>query len=178
MQPIGGDFGAMNNINALLNQHQISSLHDLHGHGQMLAASQFDPAAASHDDFLDQMLSSVPSSAFHWGDDNSPPEMEEHSTAALESKLRQHQISGGAAKALMLQQQLMLSRSIAAANGGLRSPTGGDGALIPMPLGDHNDVVDGNSFKSASAVSYFLPFFFHSLRRNRSFLLDMLLTAD
>lgn len=178
MQPIGGEFGAMNNINALLNQHQISSLHELHGHGQMLASSQFDPAA-SHDDFLDQMLSSVPSSAYHWGDDNSPPEMEEHSTAALASKLRQHQISGGAAKALMLQQQLMLSRSIAAANGGHRSPTGGDGALIPMPLGDHNDGVDGNSFKSASTVSYLLPFFFfRSLRRNCSFPLDMLLTAD
>ncbi|KAK6156598.1 hypothetical protein DH2020_010846 [Rehmannia glutinosa] len=117
----------------------------------MLASSQFDPAS-SHDDFLEQMLSSVPSSAatsFPWADDHAPPQLDEQSTAVLASKLRQHQISNGAAKALMLQQQLLLSRSLAAANG-LRSPTGADGGLLPMPHGDHNDVVDGNSFKPAN----------------------------
>ncbi|KAK6136429.1 hypothetical protein DH2020_029850 [Rehmannia glutinosa] len=122
----------------------------------MLASSQFDPAS-SHDDFLEQMLSSVPSSAassFPWADDHAPPQLDEQSTAVLASKLRQHQISNGAAKALMLQQQLLLSRSLAAANG-LRSPTGADGGLLPMPHGDHNDIVDGNSFKPANPAQNF-----------------------
>ncbi|KAI3444008.1 hypothetical protein Pfo_000673 [Paulownia fortunei] len=155
MQPVNREFGAMNNINPLLNQHQISSLQEIHHHGQvpqMLASSQFDPPT-SHDDFLEQMLSSVPSSAasFPWADDHAPPLLEEQSAAVLASKLRQHQISNGAAKALMLQQQLLLSRSLAGANG-LRSPTGADGTLLPMTHGDHSDVVDGNSFKSAIPI--------------------------
>lgn len=146
------EFGAMNNINTLFNQHQISSLQEIHHHQQM-----FDPAS-SHDDFLQQMLSSVPSSAaaaFPWAEDHSPPpQMEEQSAAALASKLRQQQISSGAAKALMLQQQLLLSRGFAAGNG-LRSPAGIDGGgLPPMPQVDHNDVVDGNSFNSAYTVSF------------------------
>lgn len=141
----------MNNINTLLNQHQISSLHEIHSHAQlpqMLASSHFDPVA-SHDDFLEQMLSSVPPSAasFPWADDHSPQQLEEQSAAVLASKLRQHQISNGAAKALMLQQQLMLSRGLAAGNGARA-----DGALLPIPHGDHNDVIDGNGFKSANSI--------------------------
>ncbi|KAL0382990.1 UNVERIFIED_CONTAM: Transcription factor [Sesamum calycinum] len=148
MQPVSREFGAMNNINPLLNQHQISSsLQEIHHHAQlpqMLGSSHFDPPS-SHDDFLDQILSSVPSASFPWADDHAPPQMEEQPSAAfLASKLRQHQISNGALKALMLQQQLLLSR-------GLRSPTGGaDDALLPMPHGDQNDAVDGTSFKSAN----------------------------
>lgn len=175
MQPASGEFGAMNNLNALLNQHQISSLHELHSHGQlpqMLAASQFAPVAL-HDDFLEQMLSSVPSSssaAYPWADDHSQQQqMEEQSAAVLASKLRQHQISSGAAKALMLQQQLLLSRGFAAGNGGLGSPTGSDGALLPMPQGDHNDGVDGNGFKSVS----YLAFDFVRTTENLSFHLDI-----
>lgn len=156
MQPVSREFGAMNNINTLFNQHQISSLQEIHHH-QMLANSQFDPAS-SHDDFLEQMLSSVPSSAaasFPWAEDHSPPQMEEQSAAVLASKLRQHQISNSAAKALMLQQQLLLSRGLADGNG-LRSPTGVGGGLPPMPQVDHNDFVDGNSFNSANPVSFLI----------------------
>ncbi|KAK4404260.1 Transcription factor [Sesamum angolense] len=151
MQPVNREFGAMNNINPLLNQHQISSsLQEIHHHSQlpqMLGSSHFDPPS-SHDDFLDQILSSVPSASFPWADDHAPQQMEEQPSAAvLASKLRQHQISNGALKALMLQQQLLLSR-------GLRSPTGGaDDALLPMPHGDQNDAVDGTSFKSANLVN-------------------------
>ncbi|KAL0340371.1 UNVERIFIED_CONTAM: hypothetical protein Sradi_4553900 [Sesamum radiatum] len=151
MQPVSREFGAMNNINPLLNQHQISSsLQEIHHHAQlpqMLGSSHFDPPS-SHDDFLDQILSSVPSASFPWADDHAPPQMEEQPSAAfLASKLRQHQISNGALKALMLQQQLLLSR-------GLCSPTGGaDDALLPMPHGDQNDAVDGTSFKSANLVN-------------------------
>ncbi|KAL8488575.1 hypothetical protein ACS0TY_024744 [Phlomoides rotata] len=153
MQPVSREFGAMNNINTLFNQHQISSLQEIHHH-QMLTNSQFDPAS-SHDDFLEQMLSSVPSSAaaFPWAEDHSPPQMEEQSAAVLASKLRQQQITNGAAKALMLQHQLLLSRGFAAGND-LRSPTGVDGGgLPPMPQVDHNDVVDGNSFNSANLAN-------------------------
>lgn len=91
----------MNNINSLLNQHQISPLHEIHSHGQlpqMLASSQFDPAVPP-DDFLEQMLASVPPSAaaaFPWSDYHSTPQLEEPSTAVLVSKLRNHQISNGA----------------------------------------------------------------------------------
>ncbi|KAL0404008.1 UNVERIFIED_CONTAM: Transcription factor [Sesamum radiatum] len=142
----------MNNIDPLLNQHQISSsLQEIHHHGQlpqMLGSSHFDPPT-SHDDFLEQILSSVPSASFPWADDHAPPQMDEQPAAAtvLASKLRQHQISNGALKALMLQQQLLLSR-------GLRSPTGvADDSLLPMPHGDQNDVVDGTLFKSANLAN-------------------------
>ncbi|PIN15866.1 hypothetical protein CDL12_11489 [Handroanthus impetiginosus] len=125
----------MNNINPLLNQPQFQEMQV----PQILASSHFDPAA-SHDDFLEQMLSSVPSSSatFPWADDQAP-QLEEQSAAVLASKLRQNQISNGAAKALMFQQQLLLSRAVAATNG--------------MPLGDHNDVVDGNPFKSPNPAN-------------------------
>ncbi|KAL8040811.1 hypothetical protein ABFX02_10G123800 [Erythranthe guttata] len=124
MQPASREFSGMNN----------------HHHG-----GQFDPATP-HDDFLEQMLSSVPS--YHWSDDHAPPQLEEQS---LSSKMRQHQISSGAAtaKALMFQQQLLLSRSLAAGNGGA---DGGSG-LLPMPHGDHSDLIDGNSFKSINPAN-------------------------
>ncbi|KAK4415061.1 Transcription factor [Sesamum alatum] len=146
MQPVSREFGAMNNINPLLNHHQISSsLQEIGQLPQMLmGSSHFDPPT-SHDDFLEQILSSVPSaSSFPWADDHAPPQMEEQPAAVLASKLRQHQISNGALKALMLQQQLLLSRGLAA------SP---DDCLLPMPHGDQNDVVDGTSFKSANLVN-------------------------
>ncbi|KAL0345709.1 UNVERIFIED_CONTAM: Transcription factor [Sesamum radiatum] len=145
-QPNGErDFPGMNSLNSLLNQHQIP-FQEIHNHGQtqMLPSSSFDPAS-SHDDFLEQMLSSVPSSAasFPWADDQAAPGMvgnlEEPSAAVLASKMRQQQISNGAAKALMLQQQLLLSRGIAAA-----------AANGQMPHADHNDVVDAPSFNSAN----------------------------
>ncbi|KAL1548946.1 basic helix-loop-helix transcription factor [Salvia divinorum] len=126
MQPISGEFGAINTLNGLLNQHPISSLHN---HGQL---PQFDPV----DDFLEQMLSSP--AVYPCADDHSQQQMEEHSTSVLASKLRQHQINSGAAKALMFQRQLLLSTGLAAGNGAPRSPT----------LSDHNDGIDGNGFKS------------------------------
>ncbi|KAI3446760.1 hypothetical protein Pfo_003425 [Paulownia fortunei] len=137
----------MNSVNSVLNQHQILSLQEINNHGQpqMLPSSNFDPAS-SHDDFLEQMLSSVPSSAasFPWADDQPAPGMvgnlEDQSEAVLASKMRQQQISNGAAKALMLQQQLLFSRGLAAANG-------------PMSHADHNDVVDAPSSNSANMAN-------------------------
>nr|AKN09602.1 basic helix-loop-helix transcription factor [Salvia miltiorrhiza] len=116
----------MNNLNSLMNQHQMSSLHEIHDH------SQFDPPS-SHDEFLHQMLSTTsPASAFPWGGDD-----------------QQHQISS--ARAMLLQQhQLLLSRSLAAAND-LRSPTEADPGFFPLPRDDRDDVVDGPSFKPAIA---------------------------
>ncbi|PIN20572.1 hypothetical protein CDL12_06740 [Handroanthus impetiginosus] len=160
MQPIIGEFAAMNNRNSLLNQHQIPALQEIHNHGQPQTSSSpsFDPTS-SQDDFLEQMLSSVPSagSSFPWVDEQSPSglfggHLEEQSAAVLASKMRQHQISSGAARALMLQQQLLLSRSLGTANG-LRPPTGAEAGFIPMPLGEHNDVVDGGSFKTANSTN-------------------------
>lgn len=156
---------AMNNLNSLLNNHQISSLQEMHNHIQpphLSSSAYFDPTS-SNDDFLEQILSTVPSSAsaFPWADDQSPPmlgHLPDQSGAALAAKMRQHQISNAAAKALMLQQQLF-SRNLAA-GGGLRSPTGDDSGLLPMPQGEHNDVVDGHSFKSADPVSLLLFFIY------------------
>ena len=218
----------MQAINSLLNPSQIS-LQDLqnghhhhhhhHQHQQQqqhqhhpqipnpsqiqLPNTHFD--SSSHDDFLEQMLSTLPS----WSDlpanpkspwelnasnpismpsnksrdlsDDTTPSNPDNvqfafdESAMLASKLRQHQISGNssaAKSALMLQQQLLLSRGVAMG----RSPSNGSGAgesgLLQLPLslsnGDsclvdrsQNDVVDGSSsFKSPNQV--------RSLRREES----------
>lgn len=149
-------------------------MYDLHQNNNQHNLDPTSHQHQQHDDFLEQMLSSIPSS---WPPDlstttisaasavspllqNSPLASFEDQSTLLASKFRQHQI-GGAAKALMLQQQLMLSRGLAAGNG-LRSPTGhaagnGGGLLPPMPLslnGDHTDVVDDASpFKSANQAN-------------------------
>ncbi|XP_057767158.1 bHLH transcription factor RHL1-like [Salvia miltiorrhiza] len=121
------DSPGLNSISSsVMNQHQF--LHE------MLQPSNFDPTS-SHEDFLQQMLSSVPLSAssFPWADDHPPPgNPDDHPPA---SRIRHQQISGGAAKALMLQQQLLLSRGFAAANA------------------DHNDVVDSPSPNSANPAN-------------------------
>nr|GMC65077.1 transcription factor bHLH66-like [Ipomoea batatas]GME12352.1 transcription factor bHLH66-like [Ipomoea batatas] len=87
--------------------------------------------------------SAVDDHAYHFDD---------QSTALLASKLRQHQINGddggssSAAKALMLQHQLLLSRGFSGT--GLRSPTGrvGENGLLGMPLslrnGDQNEGIE------------------------------------
>ncbi|KAK3008839.1 hypothetical protein RJ639_013694 [Escallonia herrerae] len=171
----------MQAINSILNQQQQSqmTLQDLgqqqqQQQQQQMASqpSHFDPAASSHDDFLEQMLSALPSSSWPdlagagnpkslpWelsnpaGPDDSDSVYAgfEDPTAFLASKLRQHQItgSGGGAKAALMQQLLM--------SGGLRSPTGGSGVgdsgLLSLPLsGDSFDRSndgggDVSSFKS------------------------------
>ncbi|KAK9947364.1 hypothetical protein M0R45_002993 [Rubus argutus] len=127
--------------------------------------------STSHDDFLEQMLSTLgPSSCSSWADETPPSAANDGNvvfsyddSASLASKFRSHQISAGAAAskssptasaaaaaAMMLQHQLMMSRG-SAGNGN------GDSGFVPMALslvnsGDfdrsHNDVVDGSSFKS------------------------------
>ncbi|CAA3014780.1 transcription factor bHLH66-like [Olea europaea subsp. europaea] len=165
MQPGGRELEAMN-INSLLNQEQSLQEMNNHQNGQPQMSSHFDPTS-SHDDFLDQMMSSIPSSnsSFNW-DVSSDAARADHAlpstllsqfddqSAQLISKLRQHQISSGAAKVLMLQQQLLLSRGLT--GNGLRTPSGasgGESGLLQIPLnltnGDHADVVDG-SFQSTN----------------------------
>ncbi|KAI5676146.1 hypothetical protein M9H77_07096 [Catharanthus roseus] len=166
MQPCSREMQTMNSI---LNQSQMT-LHDLQNSHQQ--QNHFDPSN-SQDDFLEQILisSSIPSS---WPPDLSasatnsgskpqspwdslpqnPLASLEDQSALLTSKLRQHQIGG--AKAMMLQQQLMLSRGLA--GNGLRSPTtaAGNGGLLPMPLslnGNGGDVIDGSPFKSANPAN-------------------------
>lgn len=184
MQPGSRELEAMN-INSLLNQEQSLQEMNNHQNGQPQMSSHFDPTS-SHDDFLDQMLSSIPSSnsSFNWDvssvaarADHPPPStllsQFDDQSAQLVSKLRQHQISSGAAKALMLQHQLLLSRGLA--GNGLRSPSGVSGCesgLLQMPLslnnGDHADVVDG-SFQSANPVSFL------SQKRRRNIIIFFLL---
>lgn len=176
MQPCSREMQAMNSI---LNHHQqqqsqmANSLHQQDPQ-QQIQSHGFDPTS-SHDDFLDQMLSSLPSCTSWPPSDLSssaqnpnnkslpwepnlnmcPPSFDDQSVM-LASKLRHHQISSGgptspAAKVLMLQQQLMLSRGL---SGGLPSPTGdsgaGDSGLLPLPLSlsSSDDTIDGSSFKS------------------------------
>ncbi|OMO90904.1 hypothetical protein COLO4_18786 [Corchorus olitorius] len=163
-------------MNSLLNPTQQIPLQDLqnngnsNGHQQIQnPQSSFDPTS-SHDDFLEQMLSTLPSCS--WSDLKSPwdpPKSDEtpdnnnvgfHYDEMLASKLRQHQINGGggggssspsataAAMKMMMQQQMMLAgRAAAAAAGG----GGGGGLNMPLSLGSsarQNDIVDGSSFKS------------------------------
>ncbi|KAL2322142.1 hypothetical protein Fmac_026521 [Flemingia macrophylla] len=154
MQPCSRE---MQGINALLNSAQIS-VQDLHSNQiqnshmnqqqQQQLTPHFDPT--THDDFLDQMLSSC-----SWPDlnpnkplwdpnsdettpsnnDNVPFPYDEHSTLA--SKFRNHQISTKTNAALMLHQHLLMSRAP-------------DSPLLHMPLNlPGNDVVDASSsFKS------------------------------
>ncbi|GFP90213.1 transcription factor bhlh69 [Phtheirospermum japonicum] len=134
--------GMMNSVNPAMNHHQLlSSLQGIDDQGQspMLPPSNFD-TTSSHNDFLEQMLSAVPSSAatFPWANDQPPPDVAESlreqqppaSLVALASKMRQQQMSNGAVKALMLQQHLLLSTGLLGANGG------------PMTHADRNDVHD------------------------------------
>jgi hypothetical protein len=170
-------------MNSLLNPPQIS-LQDLHNHhhhhhhhqqqqqpSQQIQSSQihhFDPT--THDDFLEQMFSTMPPPSWDLRpSDETPPSNPDNNvafhfddSATLASKLRSHQISGppksssqspsataAAAAAMMLQHQLLMSRGVAGA---------GDSGLIPMPLslGGSDDVVDGSSaFKAPNPVSYF-----------------------
>lgn len=127
----------MNNLNSLLNQHQNSSPQEIHNH------DHFDPAS-SHDEFLEQMLSSAAS--FPWGADDNSSTLLSHVGEQSTSKMRQHHISSAAAKALMLQQQLLLSRSLSAGDD-LCSPSGADVGFLPMPQSGHNDVVHGCSIQ-------------------------------
>ncbi|CAN4113193.1 unnamed protein product [Withania somnifera] len=110
--------------------------------------SHFDPTSSSHDDFLEQILSSVPSSSSPWPDlisksswdppplphNVSSPEFhyDDQASSLLASKLRQHQITGAgsAAKALMLQQQLLLSRTLA--GNGFSNGDQNDGVANPV----------------------------------------------
>lgn len=155
MQPRSREIPAMN-VNSLLN------LPEIHNHQN--GEAHFDPTS-SHEDFLEQMLSST--SSFPWEfsaaaepsqtDDQSPQSnMLSHfddQSELLASKLRHHQIGDGAAaaKSLMFQQQLM-SRGLA--GNGLRSPAGTECGLLPVPSSHngHHDVVNGSS-KSANLVS-------------------------
>ncbi|KAI9126062.1 hypothetical protein K1719_003480 [Acacia pycnantha] len=169
MQPCSRE---MQGRNSLLNSSSQIPLSDLH-QIQNSQMHHFDPSS-SHDDFLDQMLSNLPSSSWldlnpkpFWDDTPPPPShaaaenvaFEYDDQASLASKFRNHQISsdGGnpstkssttAALMLQAQQQLLMSRGLAGA---------GNSGLLPMPLslgggGDvdrsRNDVVDGSSFKS------------------------------
>nr|WQQ41816.1 bHLH74 protein [Camellia japonica] len=170
-------------MKSILNQSQMS-LQDLQNGQQQIENNpqiqqHFDPTS-SHDDFLDQMLSTLPSWDLSLPNPKSPWELSsaaaplksgddddeefhfnhDHS-AVLASRLRQQQISGGGAatsaaavKSLLLQQQLLLQSR----GGGLRSPTGGSGGdsgLLPMMnLGSGgDDFVDGSSFKSPNPGS-------------------------
>ncbi|GMP63909.1 hypothetical protein CsSME_00025404 [Camellia sinensis var. sinensis] len=170
-------------MKSILNQSQMS-LQDLQNGQQQIEINpqiqqHFDPTS-SHDDFLDQMLSTLPSwdlslpnpkspwdlssadAPLKSGDDDDDQFHFNHDhSAVLASKLRQQQISGGGAatsaaavKSLLLQEQLLLQSR----GGGLRSPTGGSGGdsgLLPMMnLGNGgDDFVDGSSFKSPNPGS-------------------------
>ncbi|XP_022869846.1 transcription factor bHLH69-like [Olea europaea var. sylvestris] len=155
MQPRSREIPAMN-VNSLLNLPEIPN----HQNGE----THFDPTS-SHEDFLEQMLSST--SSFPWEfsaaaepsqtDDQSPQSnMLSHfddQSELLASKLRHHQIGDGAAaaKSLMFQQQLV-SRGLA--GNGLRSPAGTESGLLPVPSSHngHHDVVNGSS-KSANLAN-------------------------
>ncbi|KAL6223743.1 hypothetical protein ACLB2K_002601 [Fragaria x ananassa] len=174
-------------MNSLLNPQQqqqqpntSSAVQDLqlhHHHRLHMNNPQTTPFDSSHDDFLEQMLSTLgnPSSCSSWADETPPPPPPPHSSndnsnnvvffyedsSNLASKFRSHQISAGAAAAskssptasaaaaaaMMLQHQLMMS-----GGGGSSSDSG----FAPMGLSlgsngefdrSHNDV-DGSSFKS------------------------------
>ncbi|KAF5742070.1 hypothetical protein HS088_TW09G00109 [Tripterygium wilfordii] len=147
MQPCSRELQAMN---SLITQ----SLQDQQQTHQTSQNPHFDPTSSSHDDFLDQMLSSISPSSWTdlkspWdltssgrppADDTAPENVGFHfdESAILASKLLQHQISGGGSAKMMLQQQQMLMPANRAGLG-----------PMPLSLGNGNDVVDG--FKSPTS---------------------------
>lgn len=133
---------------------------------------------SSHEDFLEQMLNSLPSwpqsselspaqnnpnnhkSSFPWENSSQGNGMMssfDDQSVMLASKLRQNQISSGggggggssASAALsMLQQQLFMARGLATALQGNDSGVG-DSGLLPLPVSlSGDDDGDGSSFKS------------------------------
>ena len=88
--------------------------------------------------------------------DNNVPYQFSHDSSTFTSKLRNHQISGttkpsavAAIVAIMIKQQLFMSRSAGAG--------AGESGLIQMPLslGVFDNVIDGSlSFKSPNTVSF------------------------
>ncbi|ONH98663.1 hypothetical protein PRUPE_7G260800 [Prunus persica] len=149
--------------------HSRPHLHNSHSqmHPQIPSPSPAHFDSASHDDFLEQMLSTLGPSSCSWADDTPPSNSDNvvftyDDSANLATKFRSQQISAGAgasksastsaaaAAAMMLQHQLMMSRS-----------TSADSGFVPMALslgnGDfdrsNNDVVEGSSsFKSPNPV--------------------------
>ncbi|TYI76981.1 hypothetical protein E1A91_D06G114600v1 [Gossypium mustelinum] len=183
MQPCSREMQAMN---SLLNPTQQIPLQDLqingnrHHHQQIHvpSSSHFQyptPTSTTHhdDSFLEQILSSTTS--FPWSDETGPPNPEDNNNAGfnyddmvLASKLRQHQINGGAAgnpfaamKMMLMmqqqqqQQQMMLAGrptvASAAAGGGITTNhQGGEGSMQAL----YNVFGDGSLHGTMQAKSF------------------------
>ncbi|KAB2077489.1 hypothetical protein E1A91_A06G104000v1 [Gossypium mustelinum] len=183
MQPCSREMQAMN---SLLNPTQQIPLQDLqingnsHHHQQIHvpSSSQFQyptPTSTTHhdDSFLEQILSSTTS--FPWSDETGPPNPEDNNNAGfnydemvLASKLRQHQINGGAAgnpfsamKMMLMmqqqqqQQQMMLAgrptvASSAAGGGITTNHQGGEGSMQAL----YNVFGDGSLHGTMQAKSF------------------------
>ncbi|XP_052885881.1 bHLH transcription factor RHL1-like isoform X2 [Gossypium arboreum] len=183
MQPCSREMQAMN---SLLNPTQQIPLQDLqingnsHHHQQIHvpSSSQFQyptPTSTTHQDdsFLEQILSSTTS--FPWSDETGPPNPEDNNNAGfnydemvLASKLRQHQINGGAAgnpfsamKMMLMmqqqqqQQQMMLAgrptvASSAAGGGITTNHQGGEGSMQAL----YNVFGDGSLHGTMQAKSF------------------------
>ncbi|TYK03619.1 transcription factor bHLH82 [Cucumis melo var. makuwa] len=157
----------MQSLNSLLNHSQIS-LQDLHADHHLNPPPpqippshfhHFDPSAASNDDFLEQMLNTIPSCS--WPDLNpsnpkSPWDLNPINKPSRDISDDPHQnhltaTSPAAKAAVMLQQQLLLSRGMSGSAGNGVA----DHGLPPMPLSlgnadldrSQNDVVDGSCFR-------------------------------
>jgi hypothetical protein len=191
MQPCSRE---MQGMNSLLNPPQVS-LQDLHNHQQQQQQQQqqppqqiqnsqihhhFDPT--SHDDFLEQMFSTMPPPSWDlnptksssWdlkprdlSDETAPSNPDNNvafhfdDSATLASKLRNHQISGppksspSPSATAAAAAAMMLQHQLLMSRGVAGA---GDSGMIPMPLslGGSDDVVDGSSpFKTPNPVSYF-----------------------
>lgn len=160
--------------------HNNSSNFEQHQQIQDEQHHSFDQTS-SHDDFLEQMLNSLPSwppssdishgqnpnnqKSFPWDSsqsNNMMPSFDDQSVM-LASKFRQNQISSGggssASAALsMLQQQLFMARGLASALQSNDSGVVGDSGLLPLPvsLSNGDDDVDGSSYKSINPVISYL----------------------
>ncbi|GAB4828154.1 hypothetical protein Ancab_035070 [Ancistrocladus abbreviatus] len=149
MQPSSGEMEAINTMTAAaacINERQQESNPQI---------TPFESTTNSttpwHDDFLEQMFSTIPNCST-WPELSSSPNTNDHGTDAasvqypsfddstlLESKLRHHQINGAAAvKSFLLQQQLLLSRGVNRGGGG-----GEAAGILSLPLSLANvDSVD------------------------------------
>ncbi|KAK1395882.1 Transcription factor bHLH66 [Heracleum sosnowskyi] len=155
----------MQNMNHNQQNLNNSNLEQQHQQIQDDQHHSFDQAS-SHDDFLEQMLNSLPSwppssdispshKSFPWDSNQGNGMMSsfDDQSVMLASKLRQNQISSNGASSAsaalsMLQQQLFMARGLANALQSNDSGVG-DSGLLPLPVSlSGDDDVDGSSFKS------------------------------
>ncbi|KAJ1281440.1 hypothetical protein BS78_04G305800 [Paspalum vaginatum] len=124
---------------------------------------EMQPGGGGHDDFFDQMLSTLPAAWSDLGSGKSPWELPagaadaaafDESAALLASRLRHHQIGGGGAGDKPVMLHLSDLHGLAAGGGGGEGGAAAAGSFFPLPLFADRATAEGvdAAFKAPSAA--------------------------